>query len=262
VSAGPLDWDAASYDRVADPQEEWAQEIIARMRLRADDVVLDAGCGSGRVTRLLLERLPRGRVIGVDSSPAMVQRARETLGPDSQVEVHCQDLLDLQLEEPVAVIFSCAVFHHIHDHERLFWGLRAALRQGGRLVAQCGGEGNIARFRRLADAVSARGPYAEYLDDMDSPWHYAGPLATEARLRAAGFESIRCWLEPKPTIPADARGFAESVLLNYHLERLHRLAPASKARDLSDAFVAEVIAEAGDPLELEYVRLNIEASAA
>ena len=76
-SEQPRDWDAATYDRVADPQEEWAREVIDRLDLSGDETVLDAGCGSGRVTRLLVERLPRGRVIGVDASPSMIERARE-----------------------------------------------------------------------------------------------------------------------------------------------------------------------------------------
>jgi trans-aconitate 2-methyltransferase len=261
VSRRPLDWDASTYDRVADPQEQWAREIIARMDLAGGEVVLDAGCGSGRVTRLLLERLPRGRVIAVDSSPAMVRRARATLGAGQRVEVQCQDLLALRLDERVDAIFSCAVFHHILHHERLFAQLRNALRDGGHLVAQCGGEGNIAHFRELADAVAARPPYAEYLADMGSPWHYASPAATEDRLRAAGFDSISCWLQSKPTLPSDARGFAETVLLNYHVDRLRERAPGPIAAELADWFVADVLAAAGDPLELDYVRLNIEAAA-
>jgi trans-aconitate 2-methyltransferase len=257
-----LDWDAATYDRVADPQEAWAREILARLPLGGDELVLDAGCGSGRVTRLLLERLPRGRVIGVDSSPAMVARAREALGADPRVALSCQNLLELELEEPVGAIFSCAVFHHIHDHDRLFARLRAALRDDCSLVAQCGGEGNVAAFRTLADAVAARAPYAEYLAGMDGPWNYASAGATEARLRAAGFATARCWLEPKPTIPRDGRSFAETVLLNYHLERLRTAVPADDRDALTRAFVDDVMAVAGEPLELQYVRLNIEARAA
>jgi trans-aconitate 2-methyltransferase len=274
VSRAPLDWDAATYDRVAEPQEAWAREIIARLDLEGDELVLDAGCGSGRVTRLLLERIPRGRLIAVDGSPAMVALARETLGlggaeapagasaGDARViGVECQDLLELSLEEPVDAVFSCAVFHHIHDHERLFSRLRTALRPGGRLAAQCGGEGNIDRFRRLSDTVAARPPYVAYLGDMAPPWHYASPEVTEARLRAAGFENVRCWLEPKLTTPTDARGFTESVLLNYHLERLREKAPAERAEELGGAFTDDVLAAVGEPLVLEYVRLNIEATA-
>lgn len=257
-----LDWDARKYDRVASPQEAWAREILARLPLAGDESVLDAGCGTGRVTRLLLELLPHGHVVGVDASPSMIETARAALGGDPRMRLECQDLLDLELERPVDAIFSCAVFHHIGDHEHLFARLRGALREGGALVAQCGGEGNISSFRAHADAVAAREPYAEYLADMPGPWNYAGAEATEARLRAAGFDSIRCWLQLRPTVPDDARGFTESVLLNYHLDRLRALAPADRAEELARSFVNDVLAIAGDPLELGYVRLNIDARGA
>jgi trans-aconitate 2-methyltransferase len=250
VSA-PLDWDATTYDRVADPQERWAREVLARAGLHRADHVLDAGCGSGRVTELLLAQVPDGRVIAVDGSMRMVEQARERL--PGAVRVECQDLLELALDEQVDVVFSTAVFHHIHDHQRLFERLRAVLRDGGRLVAQCGGLGNIDSFRRLSLEVAGRDPYAEFVGAMGSPWTYAGPEETEERLRRAGFSQARCWLEPKPTDIDDehAEGFMRSVLLNYHLEKL----PA----ELEDRFVEEVWDAVGRPLHVEYVRLNIEA---
>ena len=248
----PLEWDAVTYDRVADPQEQWAREVLDRLELRGNERVLDAGCGSGRVTRLLVARVGDGVVVAVDASAAMVERARVNL--PAGVEVMRQDLLELKLDEPVDVVFSTAVFHHIHDHERLFERIRAVLRPGGRLVAQCGGKGNIAAFRQCTDAVAAREPYADHLEGMPAPWRYEGPEATEQRLRVAGFDPVRCWLEPKPTMPADASWFARTVLLNYHVERL----PAA----LVEPYVVDVLAACGEPLELDYVRLNIEAVAA
>ncbi|MDE3070897.1 MAG: methyltransferase domain-containing protein [Acidobacteriota bacterium] len=259
-----LDWDAATYDRIADPQEAWAREIIARMELRGDELVLDAGCGSGRVTRLLLERLPRGGVLAVDASSAMVAQATAALGAEvaaGRLAVEVRDLLELALDEPVDAVFSCAVFHHIHDHPRLFSRLHAALRAGGRLTAQCGGAGNIDRFRRVSDEVCAREPYGRHLADMDSPWNYATPEGTEQRLLAAGFARARCWTEPKPTFPADARAFTRSVLLNYHGARLRERAGAREGSRLAEELTSEVLAAMGEPLRLDYVRLNIEAVA-
>ena len=244
------DWDATSYDRVSTPQVEMARAVLERLPLRGDETVLDAGCGSGRVTALLLDRLPEGHVVAVDSAPSMVEHAREALPPD-RATVLCQSLTELTLEEPVDAAFSNAVFHWIADHERLFQRLSAALKPGARLVAQCGGKGNIDAFRRLADQVAAQEPYAQHMSDFKAPWNYASPEDTEALLGAAGFDAVRCWLQPWPVTPDDPLEFARTVCLGNHLEAL--------PEHLRERYAEEVVRRSGAPLTLEYVRLNIDA---
>ena len=152
------EWDASAYERVSGPQLGWGRTVLDRIPLRGDEAALDAGCGTGRVTRLLAERLPEGRVIGVDGSQAMVAEARERLADLApRVTVRQGDLLELELDEPVDLIVSTATFHWILDHDTLFRRLNAALRPGGRLVAQCGGAGNVAATLAVVEEVGARG---------------------------------------------------------------------------------------------------------
>jgi trans-aconitate 2-methyltransferase len=245
----PRDWDAAAYDRVADPQEEWAREVIDRLDLRGDETVLDAGCGSGRVTRLLLERLPRGRVIGVDSSPSMIERARESLG--DQVELIVGDLVELELGEPVDAIFSNATFHWILDHRRLFERLYAVLRPGGRLEAQSGGIGNLEDFLNSVESVNGDERFASYLRGIVSAWNFASPGDTEIRLEGAGFQVRRCWLEEKLAQPRDPRAYLETVCLGGHLEKL--------PKEMRAPYMEAVLEVIPRPLTLDYVRLNISA---
>jgi trans-aconitate 2-methyltransferase len=246
VSAG-RDWDAATYDRVSDVQLGWAFEQLERLPLRGDEVVVDAGCGSGRVTAELVARLPRGRVYGVDVSPSMAEHARAAVG--DRATILCQDLVELELPEPVDVVFSNATFHWIHDHDALFAALARALRPGGRLVAQCGGRGNIDAFRRIADQVAEEPQFAPYFDGWERPWNYAGPEETAERLERAGFVDVRTWLQPKHVEPE--RAFVKTVCLVRHLDPL--------PEGLRDAFVDRVVDRAGDPVVLEYVRLNMTA---
>jgi trans-aconitate 2-methyltransferase len=245
------DWDAATYHRVGTPQARWAERVLERLDLRGDETVLDAGCGSGRVTAMLLERLPEGRVIAVDSSPSMVAAAREAL-PADRVDTMVCNLVDLELDEPVDAVFSNAVFHWVLDHDRLFERLHAALRPGGQLVAQCGGKGNIAAFKAAMEAVAAREPYAEHIAGW-KPWNYASPDVTEERLRRAGFAQARCWRTDEPVEPEDPESFVSTVCLGAHLDRL--------PEDLREPYTADVLVVAGEPLLLEYVRLNIDARA-
>jgi len=244
---GSRDWDAATYDRISDVQVGWALEQLERLPLRGDEVVIDAGCGSGRVTAELARRVPRGRVYGVDVSPSMVEHARAALG--QRATILGQDLVELELPEPVDAVFSNATFHWIHDHDALFAALVRALRSGGRLVAQCGGQGNIDAFRRIADEVAAEPRFAQYFTHWRRPWNYAGAEETAERLRRAGFTEVETWLEPKRVQPE--RAFVRTVCLVRHLD------PLPEA--LRDAFIDGVLERSGTPLVLDYVRLNMVA---
>ena len=246
-------WDGKSYDRVSGPMEALGRSVLARLELTGDEVVLDAGCGSGRVTEALLERLPRGRVIAVDASPSMVDAAIERLGDSERVEVRMLDLLDLDLGERVDAVFSTATFHWIKDHDRLFRRLHSALRPGGRLVSQCGGRGNIDVLRGTAKGVLAGEPYAGHFSDFQSPWNYAGPEETERRLLGAGFASARCWLAPAPQQPEHPREFLSTIVLGPHVQHL--------PEDLREPFMDDVLAALGEPVVVDYVRLNIDATA-
>jgi trans-aconitate 2-methyltransferase len=243
------DWDASTYDRISDPQFAWAQEQLLRLDLHQDDVVLDAGCGSGRVTALLADLVPRGRVYAVDVAPSMAEHAKRALG--ERATVFSQDLVELELPEPVDAVFSNATFHWIPDHDELFAALVRNMKPGASLVAQCGGIGNIDSFRKLADEVAQQAPFASHFVDWKGPWNYATPEDTTARLRHAGFENVACWLERKPTEPAEPRSFVRSVCLVRHLDRM--------PEPLRDEFLDRVLERAGKPFVLEYVRLNMTA---
>jgi trans-aconitate 2-methyltransferase len=250
--AASRDWDAATYDRVSDIQLTWALEQLERLDLDGDEVVLDAGCGSGRVTALLADRVPRGRVYGVDVAPSMAAHAAEALG--ERATILCQDLVELSLPEPVDVVFSNATFHWIKDHDALFAAIHRTLKPGGRLLAQCGGRGNIDAFRTAADSVAAEEPFEHYFVGWERPWNYATDLDTAAALERAGFADVRCWLEPKAVTPADPRAFVQTVCLVRHLDPL--------PDGLRGPFIDRVLKRTGDPLVLEYVRLNMSARAA
>jgi trans-aconitate 2-methyltransferase len=245
---GPRDWDAATYDRVADPMTRWGSTVLDRLPLEGDETVLDAGCGTGRVTEQLAERLPNGRVIALDASPSMVAEAERRLARFGD-RIH---YLVADLGQPIALpgdtrvdaILSTATFHWVPDHDALFRNLAAVLRPGGRLVAQCGGFGNIASIQAVLATIGDG-----WLGDV----HFETPEATAARLTAAGFVEIETWLQPEPTRFEPGEPFEtylRTVVLGSHLARL--------PSDEHDAFVHAVADGVGEPV-IDYVRLNIVA---
>jgi trans-aconitate 2-methyltransferase len=178
----------------------------------------------------------------------MVEHARAALDPERATVLRAE-LTELELDEPVDAVFSNAVFHWIEDHDALFARLYDALRPGGRLVAQCGGKGNVERLHAAAAEVAAREPYADHLAGWRGPWHFAGAEDTAERLERAGFSDVDAWLEPYPVTPPDPAAFLRTVCLGPHLERL--------PGELHERFVEGVSERNGS--ELDYVRLNIDA---
>jgi len=182
----------------------------------------------------------------------MIDAARERLG--DAADLRRADLVGLDLGgEQVDVVFSTATFHWIADHAALFRSLRAALRPSGRLVAQCGGAGNVESVHGAAAAAGELEPFAAHFAGWQGPWNFAAPQDTERRLREAGFGTARCWLAERPVTPDDPREFLRTIVLGAHLDRL----PA----DLHDAWLDAVLARLGERPTVDYVRLNIDATA-
>lgn len=254
------EWDAAAYHRLSAPQFGWGVQVLERLHLKGGETVMDAGCGTGRLTALLLERLPRGRVVAVDLSQNMLEEARSHLSPrfGGRVEFVRSDLAALPFDRAFDGVFSTAAFHWVPDHPRLFRSLYDCLRPGGWLVAQCGGGPNIARLMRRASVLMKSPPYAEHFSGWKDTKVFADSETTAERLRAAGFEGVETGLEPAPTVLAGAdefREFLTTVNMHAHLKRL----PEGSLRRRFVEELTEQAAADDPPYSLDYCRLNIRA---
>jgi trans-aconitate 2-methyltransferase len=256
-----LEWDAAEYEAISAPQTGWGAsflEVFLRRRgLRGDEAVVDAGCGTGRVTELLLRHLPGGSMLAVDASETMVEAARRRFAGDWRVRVEWEDILRLEVVEPVDMIFSTAVFHWIKDHERLFVRLARILKPGGQLVAQCGGMGNVARTLMVTEQVMSEDRFGLFFTDWDAGWYFADPETTRTRLEAAGFEEVETWLHDEQAEFGSAEElarFLKTVVLRSHVAML----PETE-REPFAAAVAARLAQRGT-LVVDYVRLNMLAT--
>jgi trans-aconitate 2-methyltransferase len=252
------EWNAAAYHVLSEPQFAWGLRVLDRIPLAGDERVLDAGCGSGRLTSELAARLPKGFVAGCDLSENMARAAARTLSNSRAAAIVCADLSVLPFASAFDLIFSTATFHWIRDHDRLFTELRGVLRAGGRMEAQCGGGPNLAAIHARADVLALEQPFRAHFGDWEEPWRFASPDETELCLRRAGFASARCWMEHTPTTFADAdrfRAFVESVVLRPYLARLED----PLRRQFLETMVREA-AKDDPPYTLDYWRLNISAA--
>jgi trans-aconitate methyltransferase len=242
------------------PQFSWGRQVLERLSLRGDETIMDAGCGTGRLTVGLLERLPRGRVVAVDLSRNMLEEARVHLAPrfGGRVEFVRADLASLPFNEVFDGVLSTAAFHWVPDHPRLFRSLYRGLRLGGWLVAQCGGGPNIARLMRRASVLTASEPYAPHFSGWRDTKEFADDATTAERLRSAGFVGVETGLEPAPTVLSGAdefREFLTTVNMHAHLARL----PEGPLRRRFVEELTEQAAADDPPYSLDYCRLNIRA---
>lgn len=242
----PREWDARTYDSLPLPHLGWGRRTLARLPLRGDERVLDAGCGTGRDTEGLLERLPYGRVVAVDGSVRMLDQLRDRLaGRLDRVEVVHADLTEpLPFDGEVDAVFSVAAFHWIEDHGALFAALAGRMRRGARLVSDCGGRGNIA-------AVDAA--VAEVTGEASDGWEFAGVEDTRERLAAAGFTDLDVRLRPDPAAfePGEQlESFLATVILGPQLDAMADGDRAPFVRAVTDRLAEPVV---------DYVRLEISA---
>ncbi len=254
------EWDSAAYHRLSDYQYAWGRKVLARAPKRDHQTVMDAGCGTGRLTAELLRSLPHGRVAAVDLSGNMLRSARTNLQAEFSGRAWFvnADVQALPFAAAFDGIFSTATLHWAKDHPRLFRSLFAALKPRGWLEAQCGGGANLARMRHRANTLIASAKYAPFFQGWSEPWEYASPEVTAERLWSAGFVQINTWLEPAEFALPDKGVFKQylaTVTLHRHIERI----PDPKLRD---DFLEDMVglASADPEFSLDYWRLNIQAA--
>ena len=254
------DWNADVYHRVSNPQRDWGLPVLERLPLRGHELVLDVGCGTGRLTDRLVARLPRGRAMCVDRSANMLETAREYLAPRAggRVGFVHADAAALPFAGVADAIFSTATFHWVLDHDRLFASLFTALKAGGRVVAQCGGGPNLERVHDRCARLMNDPLFAEHFATWRHPWEFADAGTTARRLERAGFVEIETSLHSSPVLQPDAptyREFVEHVICRPHLEYLPNTTLRARFMDR----LTEEAALDSPPFELDYWRLNFDA---
>ena len=239
-------WKGDDYDRISAPHADMGTPALDRLELVGDERVLDVGCGSGRVTERLLERLPTGSAVALDGSSSMLEEAaRRLLRFGDRVTYAQADLGDppLPVDGKVDAVMSTATFHWVLDHGALFRGIGDIVRPGGQLSFQCGGQGNA---DAMIEAVRAEGV------ETAGVFHMAGVEETCARLTTSDFADIEAWLEPR-TIAFETRGEMLDYIVTPYLR------PATGLPDDELYRLAAAAADRLGVLAIDYVRLNVTA---
>jgi len=187
-------WDVENYHKVSNIQEAWAVELLEKRKLRENEIVLDAGCGSGRVTKIIANIVTKGKVYAVDVDYNMITNAKKNLRDFSNIHLIKSDLSNVKLPEKIDIIFSNAVIHWIWDHKKLFTNFWELLKRDGELLIRCGGKGNLGPVHTVLEKVRKSKRFKQYFENWKNPWNFATPADTIKILNEIRFKDIQAIL--------------------------------------------------------------------
>ena len=241
-------WDPERYARHAGFVPELARGVVTLLDPQPGERILDLGCGDGVLTRELAQA--GARVVGVDASLAQVRAACA-----AGLAAFVARAEALAVRRPFDAVFSNAALHWIKRPDAVFEGVRAALRPGGRFVAELGARGNVASVRgELRAALERRG-----LDpDAADPWYFPAREEYAAKLAAHGFEVTQLLVFERPTpLPGDLREW----LLTFAQSFLAAAPPAEREPLLAEVSerVRARLQRADGGWVVDYVRLRFRA---
>ncbi len=237
VDTGSYSWDARDYHANSSAQARWGLELIEGLRLSGHEHVLDIGSGDGKLTSQLAARVPRGAVLGIDSSDEMVLFAQQMFPAEDfpNLSFRVMDAKEMAFEEAFDVVFSNATLHWITGHEPVIAGIARSLRRGGRVVLQMGGRGNAQGIVEAIDRITGRGPWKPHYEGFTLPYGFYGPEEYRRWLEKAGLRAIRAQLIPKDMVH-DSREGLEAWIRTTWLPYLQRI-----PGNCREAFVREVV---------------------
>ena len=210
MKTSSYNWNAQDYAKNSQNQLRWAQELIPKLKLCGNEVLLDIGCGDGKITAELSHCLPNGRAVGVDSSERMVDLARNSFPkkayPNLSFEV--MDARKLSFVSEFDVAFSNAAMHWIVDQKAVLKGVHRSLKSGGRLLFQMAGKGNAKEILSLISELGEKEPWKNFFEGMTFPYGFYDPEEYKAFLKEAGLVAVRVELFPKDMKHQDAEGLA------------------------------------------------------
>jgi trans-aconitate methyltransferase len=264
-------WDAENYHRVSTVQESWATELLEKRRMGEYEVVMDAGCGTGRATATIANAVKKGRVYAVDIDDNMIAKAKENLRDFSNIAFIKSDMSEVSLPEPIDLIFSNAAIHWVLDHKKLFSNFWELLKPKGELLIQCGGKGNLGMVHTILEKLRKGNTFKHYFADWRNPWNFASPEDIKKTLNDTGFKDAQAQLKKKTAKFENYQEFTlfmRTVVMKPYLAHI----PAdnnnnNNNNEIRDSFMVEFMNElkknqstrkkADIDLELHYVRLDI-----
>lgn len=284
-------WDARTYDQVSRlVQYRWGQQVLKWRKWRGDEIVMDAGCGSGLLTRRLAKQVPRGKIYAVDIDSNMIKQAKINLHFLENVEIIQSSFTDIRIPEKLDVIFSNSALHWIQDQRKAFqkfWEMLKPINDNnkitdismssnsnnnsgsnGQLLIQCGGYGNLQQIITMLEQIIHLDQFKEHFTDWKQPWYFPKLDDTYKLLQETGYVNTRIFSSSDHVILPNRQvysKFVKTVVIKSYLDHLSLDdddADIDKLKTLFlDVFLDEVEKcgnnDSSASWFLDFVRLNI-----
>lgn len=188
-------FDGEKYERASQCQRDWGTELIEELPLKGDESILDLGCGNGVITRELAKRVPYGHVVGIDSSPSMLEAAQAH--KTENMELQLLDISEIEFDADFDIVFSNAALHWVLNHEQLLRNVYSALKPRGLLRVQFASAGNAPTFIEAVKEVMGLPECVTWFKSFRWPWYIPKPEEYEALLSNTEFPDYKVWTEKK-----------------------------------------------------------------
>ena len=257
-------WNAKDYAKNSANQYAWAQELIPKLELKGNEALLDIGCGDGKITAEIAKALPRGRVVGVDSSEEMINLAQSTFPKKahSNLSFQLMDARKLTFNEEFDNLFSNAALHWIVGQADVLQGVQRSLKTGGRLLFQMAGKGNAQDVISILDELRVVAPWKRFFNGFTFPYAFLSPDEYRKLLAEAGLVPLRVELFPKDMKFTGAEGLAGWVRTTWlpFTERIPLEQRDSFVKEIVNRYLQRYPADAQGVVHLGMIRLEAEAS--
>jgi trans-aconitate 2-methyltransferase len=256
-------WDAKDYAKNSQNQFQWAKELIPKLKLQSNEVLLDIGCGDGKITVEIAKALPNGKVVGIDSSPEMINLAKTTFPVEEcpNVTFKAIDARNIPFQEEFDIAFSNAALHWIIDQNAVLKGVQKSLKPNGRILFQMAGKGNAQAVLSLFDELLVLPEWRCYFEGFTFPYAFLNPQEYRQLLVQAGLKPVRVELFARDMKFPNAEGLAGWVRTTWlpFTERIPIQQRDSLVKEIVSRYTANHPADAEGTVHLAMVRLEVEA---
>jgi trans-aconitate 2-methyltransferase len=256
-------WNAADYAANSVVQQTWARELIAKLKLRGDEHILDVGCGDGKVTAEIARAVPRGSITGADASPQMIGFAQKTFPTEKfpNLRFRVMDARRIKFERRFDLVFSNAALHWVDDHQAILRGVASVLKAGGQLIVSCGGKGNAQDvFVALRPEMRLK-RWREFFRKMPTPYFFYSPDDYKKWLPKFGFKIQQIKLAPKDAIYEGANAFTAWLRTTWipYVQRVPENLREEFIAAVTQRYVAKHPLDVDGKVHVKMVRLEIDA---